>query len=44
VYGTAGYIDNRGNLALSVSSGQAGTNTTPGGNQLGAMVGVKHIF
>lgn len=44
VYATAGYIDNRGSLALSVSSGAAGANPVPGGNQLGAMVGVKHIF
>lgn len=44
VYGTAGFIDNRGNLALSVSSGAAGAGAAPGGNQLGAMVGVKHIF
>lgn len=44
VYGTAGFIDNHGTLALSVNGGQAGTNPPPGGNQLGAMVGVKHIF
>lgn len=44
VYATAGYIDNRGNLTLSVNAGQAGTNTNAGGNQLGAMVGMKHIF
>ncbi|AGW94441.1 membrane protein [Ralstonia pickettii DTP0602] len=42
--GTAGFLDNRGNLALSVSSGAAGANAAPGGNQFGAMVGVKHIF
>ncbi|WP_059414993.1 porin [Cupriavidus basilensis] len=44
VYGTAGFLDNRGNLALSVSSGAIGANPAPGGNQLGAMVGIKHIF
>ncbi|MBP0632646.1 porin [Cupriavidus sp. AcVe19-1a] len=44
VYGTAGYIANGGNLALSVNSGQAGTNPTPGANQFGVMAGVKHIF
>ena len=44
VYGTAGFIDNRGNLALSVSSGAVGANAAPGGNQLGAMLGIKHIF
>ncbi|WP_431189867.1 porin [Cupriavidus oxalaticus] len=45
VYGTAGFIDNGGHLALSVSSG--GTPAAPptaGGNQLGAMLGIKHIF
>jgi predicted porin len=44
VYGTAGYINNMGNLTYSVSSAQAGTNAAPGGNQLGAMVGIKHTF
>jgi predicted porin len=44
VYATAGFIDNLGNLALSVNSGQAGTNPAPGGTQFGAMVGMKHIF
>lgn len=44
VYATAGFIDNRGSLALSVSSGATGSNPAPGGNQLGAMFGVKHIF
>lgn len=44
VYGTAGFIDNRGNLGLSVSSGSPGSNVAPGGNQLGAMLGIKHIF
>ncbi|MFS8977872.1 porin [Cupriavidus necator] len=44
MYATTGYIANGGNLTLSVNSGQAGTNTKPGGNQFGAMVGVKHIF
>ncbi|WP_020203796.1 porin [Cupriavidus sp. WS] len=45
VYATAGFIDNGGQLALSVSSG-ATPAATPGagGNQLGAMVGIKHIF
>lgn len=42
-YVTAGYINNRGNLALSVSA-QPGTNPSPGGNQLGGMAGLKHIF
>ncbi len=44
VYATAGYIDNGGNLALSVSNAQAGATPAPGGNQFGAMVGMKHIF
>ncbi|QYY30863.1 porin [Cupriavidus pinatubonensis] len=44
VYATAGFIDNRGQLALSVSSGASGSNPVPGGNQFGTMIGVKHIF
>lgn len=43
-YLTAGYINNYGNLAVSVSGGATGSNPAPGGNQLGTMVGVKHIF
>lgn len=45
-YVTGGFIDNRGQSALSVSSGSsAGTSTpTPGSNQFGAMLGVKHTF
>ncbi|WER51004.1 porin [Cupriavidus sp. WKF15] len=44
VYATAGYINNDGQLALSVSSGSAGANPLPGASQLGAMVGIKHVF
>lgn len=44
IYATAGYINNDGQLALSVSSGSPGTNPTPGASQLGAMVGVRHVF
>ncbi len=44
VYTTAGYINNDGQLALSVSSGAAGSNPQPGGSQFGVMMGVKHIF
>lgn len=44
VYATSGFIDNRGALNLSVSSGAAGSSTTAGGNQFGTMLGVKHIF
>lgn len=43
-YGTVGYINNLGNSAIAIDNGQGGTSPTPGGNQLGAMVGVKHIF
>ncbi|MBP0622434.1 porin [Cupriavidus sp. LEh25] len=44
VYATAGLIDNGGQLAMSVSGGAAGSNPKPGGNQFGAMLGMKHIF
>lgn len=44
VYATAGFIDNGGQLALSVSNGQPGANPAPGASQLGAMLGIKHIF
>jgi len=44
VYATTGFINNGGQLALSVSGGAAGSNPAQGGNQFGAMVGVKHIF
>lgn len=43
-YATAGYIDNDGQLALSVSSGAAGSNPQPGGSQFGVMAGIKHVF
>uniref|UniRef100_UPI003F49315C porin n=1 Tax=Cupriavidus yeoncheonensis TaxID=1462994 RepID=UPI003F49315C len=43
-YATVGYIDNRGQLAMSVSNGASGSSPAPGGNQLGAMLGIKHIF
>ncbi|XQU76610.1 Porin [Cupriavidus sp. H18C2] len=43
VYATAGFIDNGGQLAQSVSS-NPGASASPGGTQLGAMLGVKHIF
>lgn len=43
-YGTVGYINNFGNSTIAVNSGQSGTNPKAGGNQLGAMIGVKHIF
>ncbi|MDF3883011.1 porin [Cupriavidus basilensis] len=44
LYGTAGYINNGGTLAQSVSAGQVGSNPVPGGNQLGVMLGIKEIF
>ena len=44
IYATAGYINNDGNLTTSVSGGSVGSNTTPGGNQLGTMIGIKHVF
>ncbi|CAG9187582.1 porin [Cupriavidus pinatubonensis] len=43
-YASVGYIDNRGSLALSVSSGAVGANPQAGGSQAAAMVGIKHIF
>ena len=43
IYATAGFIDNGGQLAQSVSS-NPGASASPGGTQLGAMLGVKHIF
>ncbi|CAM3214816.1 porin [Cupriavidus taiwanensis] len=44
VYATAGFIDNGGQLAQSVSAGAAGSNPRPGASQFGTMVGVKHVF
>ncbi|AEI77102.1 porin gram-negative type [Cupriavidus necator N-1] len=44
VYATAGFIDNGGQLAASVSGGQTGSNPVPGGNQFGTMIGIKHVF
>ncbi|MGO4303301.1 porin [Cupriavidus sp. RAF12] len=44
VYSTVGYLDNRGSLALSVDSAATGATPVASGNQLGAMVGVKHTF
>lgn len=44
VYMTAGYIDNKGQSALSVSSGAAGANPAPGSNQIGVTAGIKHVF
>jgi len=44
VYGTVGYITNGGASNLSVSAGAPGSNTAPGGAQVGAMIGIKNIF
>lgn len=44
IYATAGYINNDGQSALSVSNGSAGANPAPGVSQMGAMVGIKHVF
>jgi predicted porin len=45
VYLMAGYIDNGGQLNLSVSGGSTGpSNPVAGGNQLGVTVGLKQIF
>jgi predicted porin len=44
VYATAGYIDNGGQSALSVSGGSPGGNSVAGGNQAGVMLGIKQIF
>ncbi|MCA3231124.1 MAG: porin, partial [Cupriavidus sp.] len=44
VYSTFGYIDNGGKLALSVDSASTGASPVAGGTQLGAMLGIKHIF
>ena len=44
VYATVGYLSNGGNLALSVDSAATGATPVAGGNQLGTMVGIKHVF
>ncbi len=44
VYATAGFIDNGGQLAMSVSGGAPGSNPKAGANQFGTMLGIKHIF
>jgi predicted porin len=44
VYATAGHIANDGALALSVSSGQPGSNPAVGGSQSALAAGVRHSF
>lgn len=43
VYATAGFVDNGGQLAQSVSA-NPGAPAAPGGTQLGAMIGIRHTF
>jgi predicted porin len=44
-YLSVGYTKNKGNSNLGLSSGAAGFgNTPPGSNQLGATVGIRHVF
>ncbi|MBB3221187.1 porin [Pseudoduganella umbonata] len=44
VYATSGFIDNDGQLALSVSGGAPGSATAAGATQFGTMLGVRHAF
>ncbi|WP_423200647.1 Porin domain-containing protein (plasmid) [Cupriavidus sp. H19C3] len=44
VYVSGGYIDNSGQLNISVSAGAPGANPVAGGNQFGVTAGIKHIF
>ena len=44
VYGMVGFIDNDGQLALSVSGGGAGSAPVAGGSQTGVGIGVLHSF
>ena len=44
LYATVGHIANDGGLALSVSSGAAGSNPIAGGSQTGVMLGMRHSF
>ena len=44
IYLTAGYIDNGGQLNLSVSGGATGANPVAGGNQFGVTAGIKQMF
>jgi predicted porin len=43
-YVTAGHINNRGTLAVSVSAGQPGGAPAPGGSQTGIAAGLRHTF
>jgi predicted porin len=44
VYLTAGYVENSGQLNMSVSAGATGANPVPGGNQFGVTAGIKQTF
>ena len=44
VYLTAGYVDNSGQLNMSVSAGATGANPVAGGNQFGVTAGIKQAF
>lgn len=43
-YANLGLVDNRGQLAFSVSAGAPGANPVPGANQMGTMLGLRHTF
>jgi predicted porin len=44
VYAQVAHISNDARLAISVSSGQPGSNPVAGGSQNAVMVGVRHSF
>lgn len=44
LYATAGYIDNGGQAAFSLSLNAAGATPGPGRGQFGTMLGIKHTF
>jgi predicted porin len=44
VYATVGHISNAGTLALSASSGAAGSNPSAGGSQTAVATGIRHSF
>ncbi|WP_408356874.1 porin [Paraburkholderia phytofirmans] len=44
VYLTAGYVENSGQLNISVSAGAPGGNPVAGGNQFGVTAGIKQVF
>lgn len=44
VYAQAAYIKNKGDSTISASGATAGLSTAPGGNQMSALVGLRHNF